>query len=80
LTDRVASGLPIDQLGVAHSAAPDIDHFLDLMARHVAREHILIAELSPVIGAHLGPRMISVAYLLSAEHREVAEGMRPAER
>ncbi|MGH9279796.1 MAG: DegV family protein [Acidimicrobiales bacterium] len=66
LADCVPAGLPIEHVGVTHSAAPDIDHFLGLLSRHVAREQVLVADLSPVIGAHLGPRTISVAYLRDA--------------
>ncbi len=62
LADKVAAESGIDQLGVVHGAAPDLDVLLDLLARHFPREKIVVGDIGPVIGTHTGPRTIGVAY------------------
>ncbi len=62
LAERVASEPGIDQLGVMHGAAPDLDDLLDLLAPTFPRDQIVVSDIGPVIGTHTGPRTIGVAY------------------
>ncbi|MCA1690764.1 MAG: DegV family protein [Acidimicrobiales bacterium] len=66
LVDKVAAETGgIDQLGVIHGAAPDLNQFLDMLSAHFPREKIVVGDIGPVVGAHTGPRTIAVAYQVS---------------
>ena len=62
LADKVTAEANIEQLGVVHGAAPDVNDLLDLLAPHFPRDQIVVGDIGPVIGAHTGPRTIGVAY------------------
>ena len=65
LADRVAADAPTGDVAVVHGEAPDVDTLTDLVARHVPRERLVVADLGAVIGTHAGPRTIGVAYQVS---------------
>ena len=62
LAEKVAAEAGIEQLGVVHGAAPDVDDLLDLLAPQFPRDQIVVGDIGPVIGTHTGPRTIGVAY------------------
>jgi DegV family protein with EDD domain len=62
LADKVAAEANVEQLGVVHGAAPDVNDLLDLLAPHFPREQIVVGDIGPVIGTNTGPRTIGVAY------------------
>lgn len=66
LVDQVAANPGIDELAVLHGAAPDLDTFLDLLAKHFPRERIIVGDVGAVIGTHAGPRTIGVAFQVPA--------------
>lgn len=53
---------PVENLAVMHGMAPDVEQLLDLLAGHVERDRIVVADLGPVIGSHGGPGTIGVAF------------------
>jgi DegV family protein with EDD domain len=57
---------PVENLAVMHGKAPDVEQLLDLLARHVDRDRIVLADLGPVIGSHGGPGTIGVAYQVTS--------------
>jgi DegV family protein with EDD domain len=61
LVDQVGAQ-PAENVAVVHGNAPDLDRLLDLLAAHVDRDQIVVADLGPVIGAHAGPGTIGVAF------------------
>ncbi|MDQ3978176.1 MAG: DegV family protein [Actinomycetota bacterium] len=62
LAEKVAAEANVEQLGIVHGAAPDINDLLDLLAPHFPRDQIVVGDIGPVIGTHTGPRTIGVAY------------------
>jgi DegV family protein with EDD domain len=62
LIQLVAERAPIDHVWVAHSSAPDLEKFLDLLTPHVAREAIQISHIGPVVGTHAGPGIIGISF------------------
>lgn len=65
LADKVRDAGTISQLAVMHAAAPDVDHFVNLVAEHFEREKIIVTYIGPVIGTHAGPSCIGVCYELA---------------
>jgi len=65
LVDAAAATGPLARLGVAHAAAADIEEFLASLAEARPRDHVLVAHLGPVIGAHTGPGTIGLCMELA---------------
>ncbi|MHB8293674.1 MAG: DegV family protein [Acidimicrobiales bacterium] len=66
LVDRVSSAISatgIEELGVMHAQAEDIEDFLAMLNDVWPAERVLVGDLGPVIGAHSGPGVIAVAFL-----------------
>jgi fatty acid-binding protein DegV len=49
-----------------HGDAPDLDEFVELLAPLFPRDRTVIGDIGAVIGTHAGPRVIGVAYQVSA--------------
>jgi DegV family protein with EDD domain len=64
LADKVRQQGELEHLAVMHGDAPDIDEFLDTIAATHPRDEIIVGEVGAVIGAHSGPRVIGVAFVL----------------
>lgn len=62
LADKVKADAPVENVGVLHGSAPDVDQFLDLLAPVVPRDEIHVGEIGATIGAHGGPRVVGVTY------------------
>ena len=66
LADKVAADAPVENVGVLHGSAPDVDRFLDLLAPVVPRDEIHVGEIGATIGTHGGPRVVGVTYQVGA--------------
>jgi DegV family protein with EDD domain len=66
IVDRIPAGR-VESASVLHAGAPDIDEFLDRLAEHVDREDVLVAQIGPVVGVHVGPRTIGVSWVERAQ-------------
>jgi DegV family protein with EDD domain len=53
----------INELGIMHGDASDIDKFVDLIAPTVPRDKMLIGLVGAVIGTHGGPGVVGVAWI-----------------
>lgn len=62
LAEEKANGHPL-HLGVIHANSPQIaQEFREQITQHLQCEEIFILELSPVIGVHVGPGTIGIAF------------------
>jgi DegV family protein with EDD domain len=62
LVDKVKEEGTVENLGVLHGAAPDVDELLTMLDPLYSRDEIVIADVGPVIGTHAGPGVIGVTY------------------
>jgi DegV family protein with EDD domain len=62
LVDKVKEEGNVENLGVLHGAAPDVDELLDMLDPLYARNDIVVADVGPVIGTHAGPGVVGVTY------------------
>ncbi len=66
LRDKVVEAGKVENLSVIHGQAADIDIFLNMLSEHVDIDDVRVVSLGAVIGAHGGPGVIGVTYLVSA--------------
>jgi DegV family protein with EDD domain len=62
MTDRIPEG-KVESVCVMHSGAADIDEFLELVRQKVGGAEIVVGRLGPVVGVHVGPRAIGLAWI-----------------
>jgi len=62
LRDMVVRHAPVDDLNIIHSAAPDLDEFVEMLRNDVDLTTARIGPIGAVIGAHAGPRVVGVAF------------------
>ena len=62
LVDKVKSEGTVENLGVLHGAAPDLDDLLGMLDPLFPREDVVVADVGPVVGTHAGPGVIGVTY------------------
>lgn len=62
LVEKVREASPVENVGVMHGLAPDIDEFVDLMSEVVPRHQIHVGEIGATIGVHGGPRVMGVTF------------------
>jgi len=62
LVDKVKDEGTVENLGVLHGAAPDLDDLLDMLDPLFPRDEVVIADVGPVVGTHAGPGVIGVTY------------------
>jgi DegV family protein with EDD domain len=65
LADLLRNAGPLAAVGVAHSAALDLEVFLDMLNGIFPREDIVVSYLGPVIGTHAGPKAMGLCYELA---------------
>jgi DegV family protein with EDD domain len=63
LADKVAAAGPIARLGVLGADAGDMDQFLAMLDDVHPTERVLLGDIGPVIGSHIGPGAIGVAWI-----------------
>ncbi len=62
LVDKVLHAGTVDQVAVLHGDAPDLTEFLVMMEGVYERDRIVIGDIGPVIGTHVGPGAIGVVF------------------
>jgi DegV family protein with EDD domain len=62
LVEKVREAGVVENVGVMHGSAPDIEEFLELMSSVVPRDRIHIGEIGATIGVHGGPRVMGVTF------------------
>lgn len=65
LVAKVEQAGPIENVGVMHGGATDVEEFLDLLAPHHPRDEIHVGDIGATIGVHGGPRVMGVTYQLA---------------
>ena len=64
LVDKVREAGPVENLGVMHGSAPDIEEFVTMLAEVHPRDQIHVGEIGATIGVHAGPRVIGLTFQL----------------
>ena len=62
LADKVAQHGQLENLGVMHGDAADVDQFVDLLGSICPRDQIHVDLIGATIGAHGGPRILGVTF------------------
>jgi DegV family protein with EDD domain len=62
LVDKVREAGQVENLGVMHGEAPDIEEFVEMLAAVHPREQIHVGEIGATIGVHAGPRVIGLTF------------------
>jgi len=62
MVDRIPEGR-VESVCVMHSGAADIDEFLELVQPKCPGAEIVVGRLGPVVGVHVGPRAIGLAWI-----------------
>jgi DegV family protein with EDD domain len=57
---------PVERLAVVHTEAPDVDVFRERLATQFSLPQILISEVGPIVGAHVGTRALGIAAVIAA--------------
>lgn len=52
----------LDQVGVVHGDAPDLEGFLEMLDEVVPRSSVVVSDLGPVIGTHAGRGAIGLTF------------------
>lgn len=66
MVDKVREAGSVENVGVMHGSAPDIEEFLTLMSEVVPRHEIHTGEIGATIGVHGGPRVMGVTFQVKA--------------
>lgn len=66
MVDKVREAGAVENVGVMHGSAPDIEEFLRLMSEVVPRDQIHTGEIGATIGVHGGPRVMGVTFQVKA--------------
>ncbi len=67
LIEIIADLGPLERLALIHTAAPDWPSFRDRLGELVPVERILVSEVGPTVGTHLGPSALGVALIIAAQ-------------
>jgi DegV family protein with EDD domain len=62
MLDRIPEG-KVESICVMHSGATDLDEFIDLIRPKVPGAEIVVGHIGPVVGVHVGPRAIGLAWI-----------------
>jgi fatty acid kinase fatty acid binding subunit len=62
MSDQLQPG-SVESACVLHANAPDVDEFLSQLERSVPRTDIVVAQIGPVVGVHVGPRAMGVVWV-----------------
>jgi DegV family protein with EDD domain len=65
LVDKVREAGAVENVGVMHGSAPDIDDFVTLLSDVVPRDAIHVGEIGATIGVHGGPRVMGVTFQIA---------------
>jgi DegV family protein with EDD domain len=62
MAERFEADYPVESVTVFHADAPDVDVFTEMLAARMSGESVEVTLLGPVMGAHVGPGTVGVAY------------------
>jgi len=62
LAERLEEDLPVESVTAFHADAPDADTFVELLAAKVPSQPVGVTLMGPVIGTHVGPGTVGIAY------------------
>jgi DegV family protein with EDD domain len=63
LKNLVEQQAPVDRVAVSHANASDLETFLAMLRPVVGTDNLFVTHIGPVIGAHVGPGVIGVAFV-----------------
>ncbi|MET0727260.1 MAG: DegV family protein [Acidimicrobiales bacterium] len=63
LRDKVAAAGAVENLGLTHGLAPEVEQMLDMLEPLCPRDQIRVGHIGPVIGTHGGPRVMGVSWV-----------------
>jgi DegV family protein with EDD domain len=64
LTERLREDLPVEHLAVMHAEAPDdAERLRDELAAELPDVQVEVGEIGPVLGTHVGPAAVGLAYI-----------------
>jgi len=66
MADRLDQDRPVESVTVFHGDASDVDAFVEMLAARAPGQPIDIAVMGPVLGTHVGPGTVGVAYFTTA--------------
>ncbi|HIE38535.1 MAG TPA: DegV family protein [Anaerolineales bacterium] len=66
LLEMIAALGPLERLAVIHAAAPDVEPFRARLGALFPGQQILVSEIGPTVGTHLGPRALGIAAIVAA--------------
>jgi len=64
LVERLEADLPVDSVAAFHADAPDIGVLVEMLAARVPGQRVELSMMGPVVGAHVGPGTVGVAYFV----------------
>ena len=62
IAERFEVDYPVESVTAFHADAPDVDVFTEMLAARMSGESVEVTLLGPVMGAHVGPGTVGVAY------------------
>ncbi|MGH9071081.1 MAG: DegV family protein [Acidimicrobiales bacterium] len=62
LVTKLREGAVLDQVGVVHGDAPDLETFLGMVDEVLPRSAVVVSDLGPVIGTHAGVGAIGITF------------------
>ena len=62
IVDHIPEG-NVESICVLHSAAADLDEFLELVQPKVPGAEMVVGRIGPVVGVHIGPGAIGLAWI-----------------
>lgn len=62
ILDRIPEG-NVESICVLHSAAADLDHFLELVQPKVPDAEMIVGRIGPVVGVHVGPGALGLTWI-----------------
>lgn len=65
LVSKAQADAPLERLAVANGAAQDIDHVIQTLKDVKVAHPLVVSDLGPVVGAHVGPGALGVCYVLA---------------
>jgi DegV family protein with EDD domain len=60
--DRIPEG-NVESICVLHSAAADLDHFIELVQPKVPGAEMIVGRIGPVVGVHVGPGALGLTWI-----------------
>lgn len=66
LAQKVREQTQIEQLAVISGDCPDLDEFIEMITVDYPRDELIVGDVGAVIGAHAGPRVMGVGFILRA--------------